>query len=143
MKANELRIGNWIDAMKGNFFDRKGFVQVSSIDNYGINDWQDMGASGSLLFDYINGIPLTPEILESCGFEKFSAIGLLKCYAIMIDKENEIELLITVGQQYAFMELPGWQNQNNKLNYLHQLQNLYFALTGEELTVNLHVATAN
>lgn len=61
-------------------------------------------------------IPLTPEILEKCGFEKCSCGGWK--HGIHISKYDN-------GKLYYKTVI---------IKYLHQLQNLYFALTGEELT---------
>jgi hypothetical protein len=61
-------------------------------------------------------IKLTPQILEKCGFEFNGGYFIipLKNSLYGIDK-------IKVGKGI----------------FLHQLQNLYFALTGEELDINL------
>ena len=59
-------------------------------------------------------ISLTPEILEKCGF------GLKEpsvTYVWKFSSFGEVEI--------------------TTCKYLHQLQNLYFALTGEELKVNM------
>lgn len=65
------------------------------------------------------GIPLTPEILEKCGFVQTSAAtfgnGIIGIY---------------FGEGEYFYN-------HGKGKYLHQLQNLYFALTGEELNCPL------
>ena len=68
-------------------------------------------------------IQLTTEILVRCGFED--------------DKKEMIRRLR--GNDFV---LDGYSNDYNgfylgRIDYLHQLQNLYFALTGEELIVNL------
>lgn len=65
-------------------------------------------------FDAYKPIPLTHEILKALGFN--------------LTMENMV------------YDLPGcWEYKCVKINYLHQLQNLYFAFNGEELTVNLLV----
>ncbi len=66
-------------------------------------------------------IPLTYEILEKCGFECLCSKW----------KNGHIELLVNLNG-YDF-----FYGGFTKLEYLHQLQNLYFALTTEELEVNL------
>jgi hypothetical protein len=71
-------------------------------------------------------IPLTPEWLERCGFKK---------------EGNEIDQRTgkTIEGKWrhdAYLEWPGLLYlPNHELKHLHELQNLYFALTGEELTI--------
>lgn len=81
--------------------------------------------------DGISPIPLTPEILEKAGFVTIGryAIGV---GGYNVFAKGRIELLQpNEGDPYilAFYEA--------KITHLHQLQNLYFALTGQELTINL------
>lgn len=81
----------------------------------------------------IEPIPLTPEWLERCGFKKGSSyIGIgyhwdgpndISIVEQNIDKDDTYRLYgseWTIGKDFKF---------------LHQLQNLYHALTGEELTI--------
>lgn len=91
-----------------------------------------------------NPIPLTPEWLERCGFlqmeykyydgstaEAFVQKGKRYIIRSMDFKD--------VSPYYAMAYFPYAQSQNSipsELRYVHQLQNLYFALTGEELTIN-------
>jgi hypothetical protein len=75
-------------------------------------------------------IPLTEEILLKCGFIKSTLVE--GCYF-----HNQKErLYISIANQHAIH----FGNINGVLvmiDYLHQLQNLYFALTGEELNIEL------
>ena len=70
-------------------------------------------------------IPLTEEWLVKLGFERND-----ECLELEI---NDISLVwigyITLNFNGTYIIL------NNEIIYLHQLQNLYFALTGEELTL--------
>jgi hypothetical protein len=83
--------------------------------------------------DEWNPIPLTPEWLERCGFAKGDAY----------DIEHDIE---RGEEHYWHNDRLIWRHRlKNKrvdecydhINCLHQLQNLYFALTGEELKIEL------
>lgn len=66
--------------------------------------------------DLYKPIPLTPELLENFGF----VLGA------------RIEILVEQGEHLTRrIILDGYDNGG--LKYLHQLQNMYFALTGEEL----------
>jgi|DEB0MinimDraft_10_1074344.scaffolds.fasta_scaffold03054_9 hypothetical protein len=120
MKASELRIGNWV------YISNVGEVQVEGVD-YGI-----MHNIHRYEEDSVVGIPLTEEWLEKFGFEKVT------------DKDNVYgRHFYRLNQVDIFWDLDdgGWLpfgfNVSNSVDfcYVHQLQNLYFALTGEELEI--------
>lgn len=75
-------------------------------------------------------IPLSPDILERCGFVTVNKDKFSDKFAYAF-KENE----------HHFKFYPPntlyWHGYPLNVEYLHQLQNLYFALTGEELTITL------
>jgi hypothetical protein len=72
-----------------------------------------------------NPIPLTPEILEKCGFEKDIDDMYLETKHILFVSYNDDEFVHCKNTALDTLV---------SIKYLHQLQNLYFALTGEELT---------
>lgn len=109
VKANELRIGNWI-------FDR-------TFSDFGSPSLKPIQVDANLIKTidleggkYHRNIPLTPEILEQCGFEKCSCNGY---------KHELIHLGMNDKKILYYKSAP--------LKYLHQLQNLAYALRGEEL----------
>jgi hypothetical protein len=136
MKATELRIGNWVNGEFANG-ELKPF-QIFRIDG---ND----DCSG------LEPIPLTPELLEKCGFKKWKGRVMentniwMKKYeheAGYFDVDNKPVInTSTIGiRQYYGHSLPDeffYTDHHSKIEYLHQLQNLYYALTGEELEINL------
>ena len=116
IKANELRIGNLIynPVQKINF---QADIQAISNVWYNYTRIQDL---------HYQPIPLTEELLKKCGFkwinhalrkENISIRYLSKNYEIFISNEKRRFVI--------------------QLKYVHQLQNLYFALTGEELEIKL------
>lgn len=116
MKANELRIGNWV-------------YSPSHKSNYKII---------KLDFDSeINAepIPLTEEWLVKFGFEKdVDNSFVLDSLAIFTDKRLKENVFIQTKTNRSFAG-GQWVVLNDlKLQHVHQLQNLYFALTNEELT---------
>jgi hypothetical protein len=123
IKANELRIGNYI-LINGSIV-RIGYGVIQDVyqKNKGIRN------------QYLNTlthepIPLTPEILEKAGFKFYEK-------SEMYEKDDFMDLHIlydNAGYCIKDYELNIW---SPNILYLHQLQNLYFALTGEELEINL------
>ena len=72
-------------------------------------------------------ILLNPEILERCGFESVDETTWVTRMNITLCKGDDGYYLGNLnGQPYS---------KNQK--YLHQLQNLYFSLSGTELEINL------
>jgi hypothetical protein len=102
MKANELRIGNFI------YNERNEIFKVNWI--------TEMIESQS------NAIPITEEWLLKFGFASNPYVDRYE------KREIHIECNKTKGETQLWIEgMP-------HIKHVHQLQNLYFALTGEELT---------
>lgn len=113
IQANELRIGNWVS--KNGISVRVEYYFLND-DHYGLLD-------GGI--DY-NPIPLTAEILAKCGAQWDG-----DDYYNLIDSSDEILINWSEsGLRVDHIELP-------HIKYVHQLQNVYFALTGKELEVKL------
>jgi hypothetical protein len=105
MQANDLRIGNWVNYCNGKrILDAELFLQLLKY---------------TTPFD---PIPLTEEWLLKFWF-------ISNPYEDRYEKGSiHIECLKTKGETYL------WIENMPHIKYVHQLQNLYFALTGEELT---------
>lgn len=112
MKSTELRIGNYVNTLDG-------ILKVDGIGDYVLIE------KYAYSFSDIKPIPLTEEILLKCGFVK----GLNE-YNIM--RFNIFKPVDYVG--YLFCE---GNLVLREIKYLHTLQNLYFALTNQELQINL------
>jgi hypothetical protein len=133
MKAQELRLGNYI------FIDEEEIV-VTGINGNTIH-WKDgfdmTGMTGSKL----TGIPLTEDWLLKFGFKK----GEYEWFEKLYDSQEEVGLIsynidshrTAIG--YVDGEDSGFAGY--EIKYVHQLQNLYFALTGNELTIKLKTTT--
>jgi hypothetical protein len=114
MKANELRIGNFV------YDIHRGIV----VDVH-LNVLRSIKTNKTCLYQ---PIPLTEDWLLKFGFE-------LLCRK---SPDGYKDTIFSMQKPYwTLMQLDkGWGVQfwqGNKLEYVHQLQNLYFALTGEEL----------
>ena len=128
MKANELRIGNWVS-----------FDEYCKVDYIGENLFWCVdkgGASYKSTWAEIEPIPLTPEILEKAGFSLYSKHS----YWNYRTGNNFFLSMWALDEQVAGFEKKGvfyWGDGFLEVHYLHQLQNLYFCLTGEELNIQL------
>lgn len=109
MKANELRIGNFV-SKDGEIYEAD-FITIRMTENY-------------------EPIPLTEEWLIKFGFESINTHGL-----VTFDKGRLSIHLPCSHYKNGRTYFNSWCIIEHSVKYVHQLQNLYFALTGEELTI--------
>ena len=127
MKASELRIGNLLEFR--NYIQPHKIITVgcrffssASVDNVKIADFE--------INHYHSPIPLTEEWLLKFGLDYTSE----KDYYYLAFTIKDL-LFETASSMDGFTYNLSCGNQIN-IKHVHQLQNLYFALTGEELTIN-------
>lgn len=115
MKASELRYGNWVK-------------RDTQPDGFQI----DYNSFGTCMIhpSWYEPIPLTKAWFSKFGFEHrvtnnddyFAKGGQCFCF-----------------ETYFYLYIPEKKTvlgTRNPIKYVHQLQNIYFALTGEELSIN-------
>jgi hypothetical protein len=108
MKANELRIGNYLQNFAGDIAQVIHLTKDKTI--------------------LESAIPLTEE-------------WLLKFEFVKVSTNYERDWLLLWGNiktgtiDFVLNEPHSYKRHITPLKYVHQLQNLYFALTGEELTI--------
>lgn len=129
--ANEIRVGNWIkysDSTDITKYYRGKYVKVD-IDNF-----EDIVLDQRYTtIELYTGIPITPEILEKAGFEMH--------YDKMLWYKSGYKFRIKfypVGLGYCIQYN---DYRSNVFHYVHQFQNVIFALTGEELNIQLESNT--
>lgn len=86
----------------------------------------------------IDPIPLTPERLERCGFasEYREKLGSSWVIPIMASAKRVLGICnMTSRTLVSFVSEPGNIVMLRPIYHFHDIQNLYFALTGEELTI--------
>ena len=106
MKANELRIGNLLDFEGEALSFEFEFVK-----------WDN--------WELFKPIPLTEEWLLKFGFTFYREnMYDIKDFTFLLDR---FTLWDYTGEERYFIAC--------SINHVHQLQNLYFALTGEELEI--------
>jgi hypothetical protein len=138
MQASELRIGNLVDFVnRTNPLHRPLYtplivMEVTQIDikcyPYGQSLHKVLRYNSLWLAD-VEPIQITEEWLVRFGFEKIGNFG----YAIRNFRLEYTKNLISK----SILDCPFvfWINREVvRMKYIHQLQNLYFALTGTELT---------
>lgn len=126
ISPEELRIGNLVIAK--NIFNGNQMT----VDGIGLTVFFKGMHVGEYVKD-IEGIDLTPEWLERCGFEY--AEGFADDYT-----KQPITLYNNPFKKgWTIENLFGHQITEDLLvvEYVHQLQNLFFALTGKELNIKL------
>ena len=116
LKANELRIGNYLNGKQGHVI----ITQIKENNIVKIHDNTSIFYVGTCL----KPIPLTEEWFLKFGFE---------CVFTNDDHHYYLESIdLSLDRSYQPF---GIGEYKLKFEYVHQLQNLYFALTGEELTL--------
>lgn len=116
MKASELRIGNLLRFSGEPVAINAGFIH--DCDYWNKNPERQDAVS----FENVEPIPLTDEWLEKFGFNKFPNQN-------KYDMDKFWACKLSNGNEWHFEDL------ECIVKYVHQLQNLYFALTGEELII--------
>lgn len=144
IELKELRIGN-ILSYKGNYVhvtlisidaddeyeDTIGFCQMGTNSGEKI-DWNRVLAGG------LDRIPLTPEILEKCGFKRMLFKHEMGGRLEPMLQHNEYDYLYYAPERRRDkVNLLGGRLNITALVYLHELQNLFYCLTGQELEVRL------
>ena len=128
MKANELRIGNLVYRTNKQTKEKLLIELTASC----ILDISANGENSSFIY---KPIPLTEEILLKYGFVSGGAKQLL---FITLDKKDECYLYLNpLGKGIAIDQNGKECSFEIEFKYVHQLQNIFFALTNEELTTNL------
>lgn len=110
MEAKELRIGNLIYDKLLKFNDKIDIISLGRI----LNNKES--------FHRYKPIPLTEEWLLKFGFEK--RVGWDDMIYYSKDAKAEFQV---------YENLQGYEYDYTKLKFVHQLQNLYFALNEEEI----------
>lgn len=140
MKASELRIGNYVTIDNSDGWPKMKGIPLIVTGIRLANDKVFPTSTGNVSLqggkkefsqfdEFIQPIPLTEEWLLMFGFElqvrgtikdylKFNSYGVSE---VLLSSINGTEWT-TYGVRY-------------KIKYVHQFQNLYYALTGEELIV--------
>lgn len=125
IKSDELRLWNFVFDKEQNKIDIIDVIEENRV---------------SLLYskfpytpiNLIQPVELTPDILEAAGFTN----GIKTIQTSFLETELYVDLM---DGDAGFNKHGLWF----PCKYLHQLQNLYFALTGEELQIDINKINNN
>lgn len=127
IKPTDLRIGNLM-------LDKLGDI----VELYSINKtfFHVDGYKRQVSVKSIKPIPLTEEWLVKFGFNKEYKEGYIGINVNFTDFVLTYPKRMGEFQDYfAFQYETGTLSRFKDIKFVHQLQNIYFALTGEELTI--------
>lgn len=110
MKPEELRIGNWVRNIGGEF----------KIKSYDLNHFKSLNPQP---------IPITEQWLLEFGCLRNSRVKI----GYIINEYPRLEINDGVLEIMSYCEDGEMPIELPHIKYIHQLQNLYYALTGEEL----------
>jgi hypothetical protein len=116
MEARELRIGNYFSTGQNDNIAKVTPNIIEALCESENRSW-------------INPIPLTEEWLLKFGFQEICEKGSFE-----INRES-FSLTYSEGKMWFCFGQFAEQSNTVPCKHVHQLQNLYFALTGEELEI--------
>ena len=131
IQANELRIGNMVQIP-----DRRARVSAIFPTHFRATDKDGIDLGNSLQVNF-NPIELTPDILVSHNFTEDNNGHFWKDlhshYLEFIPMPDGFyPIWASVGEMSSE---PEQRVSLNRINYVHQLQNLFWVLTGQELEI--------
>lgn len=129
MRAEELRLGNEVEG---------GIVRmilyINGFLGCFISSPYDSGMGEFVKCEDLKPVALTEEWLLAFGFEKIRADYECFYYSLELNEDAHCDLSIMSGDKNGFLEIVLFPYEKwMRYKYVHQLQNLYFALTGNEL----------
>lgn len=150
IKASELKIGNYLQDRE-NRLCKVESIDISFIDSIVGEAFKAPAIVGGLTSLPHKSIKLTDEWLVKLGFEKepekYNSVKYKIPYKFNWDKNPLVYFIIYDFEYHASGEdFKGWlipltdgeffmSCKNVEVKYLHELQNLYFAITSNELSL--------
>lgn len=125
LKCADLRIGNYVN-IEGDVVKVKEIYEKSI--HYANGEYESYATE-----DFIHPIELTEEILVKIGFEKFVKSFRMELSGCRLDYFIDKTLYIYKKHTNCCLI----KDLEIKCEYIHQLQNSFFLLTGKELEVEL------
>ena len=111
MKANELRVGNWVIGIEENDYYQCTSATITMIER---------GDGG-----HIRPVPITPTWLRLLRFEN--------CINGWWSKDEMLNVKLTDEWTEIYLRGSNTNLANFQIDHVHELQNLYYALFGKEI----------
>lgn len=132
IKPSDLMIGNYIR----DIHSENGFFKVITLRKC----TAIYGNFYSARYEDLRGIPLTEDVLFKCGFK----LDNNKNYWLSLDLDKHLDLIQSEGYYYPqLVQEPEMSCDNlsvvslNRISALHELQTLFFILSGSHLVINI------
>lgn len=129
IKANELRTGNLLEYYIES--DNLGW-QFSTIEWQDIRESQEKNESFNSGY---RGIDLTEKLLLMVGYSVVNENSAGKRYGYIIEGNYRSDLVLIFWKKTENKGKFFRDGLRHEIKFLHSLQNIHFALTGEELTI--------
>lgn len=140
MTTSDLRIGNWLYESECTRYPM--YVHTIGEDYVYLNFDGNEGDVFECKPEELQGIPITEELLTKMGARKVTDIGwnVVESYSagvrielrVILFSESEIDVKIRRSTPHLEDYFQG-----SSIHYLHELQNLYWDLTKQELKIKL------
>lgn len=140
MTTSDLRIGNWLYESECTRYPM--YVHTIGEDYVYLNFDGNEGDVFECKPEDLQGIPITEELLTKMGARKVTDIGwnVVESYSagvrielrVILFSESEIDVKIRRSTPHLEDYFQG-----SSIHYLHELQNLYWDLTKQELKIKL------
>jgi hypothetical protein len=131
VRANELRKGNWVNYEGINYF----VTQIMLTELEAVKTVENIDSYRTCKYDEVHPITLTAEILHKCGLIKQERFHYSNVFCsengnfIINQLRDSCEVSYGLDGNLAII----WKGDL----FLHELQNLYFAVTVQELDITL------
>lgn len=133
MTTSDLRIGNWVHESECTRYPM--YVHTIGEDYVYLNFDGNEGDVFECKPEELQGIPITEELLEKMGFSR-EIIGFWR--------KQEEGYIVDVNVGLAYIQIEKWAGGRIHsrctcygLRFVHELQNLYWDLTKQELKIKL------
>lgn len=140
MRLGDLRLGNWVKIDVG--VGQVSCLMTVEFENYALGedtpilvDVEGYNSPRGCTAEEVEGVPLTEEILLGCGFKE-RLCDIVGCKRYGFDStifEGETIMNLYNGGNGYFMQA----NSFPDIRYVHELQNIFYAMNKEELEVYL------
>ena len=128
MKTKDLRLGNYVTDNSGFTMYVVGIYEDTVLLNFEGNE----GDVWEVKYEDLRGIVLDTELLIKSGFKKHPETIGWDRYS-----KDGVELSMAPLKSGNHVPVIRVNGEYTQIKYLHQLQNLFYALTQKELEINL------